>query len=87
MTPKEQRRIQRMNNFITVDFLGKECKAQLHNRCPGGWKGLGLVITCSCNCGHKDGAMTLESVCPPHSNAKGSSSQEVPKIDDNKAIC
>ena len=36
----------------SLDFLGKECKNDCHNLCARQWKGLGLKVTCNCDC-HK----------------------------------
>ena len=41
------------NKFI-LEFQSKYCKKKEHNNCSNRWKGLGFVVTCTCNC-HKEG--------------------------------
>ncbi len=41
-----------IDNTNLVDFLGKECKNLLHDKCCSVWKGFGFQIVCKCEC-HK----------------------------------
>ena len=42
-----------LNNYYTLDFLGKRCKNNCHNLCDGEWKGLGFQVFCNCECHDK----------------------------------
>jgi len=33
-------------------FISRECRAGLHQNCNGKWEGLGIQVTCICNCNH-----------------------------------
>jgi hypothetical protein len=37
------------SNSIQVDFVCKECRNGMHG-CAGVWTGLGLKVSCSCDC-------------------------------------
>lgn len=39
-----------LNNYYTLDFLGKRCKNNCHNLCDGEWVGLGFQVFCNCEC-------------------------------------
>jgi hypothetical protein len=41
-----------IDNSNLVDFLGKECKNLLHDKCCSVWKGYGFQVVCNCEC-HK----------------------------------
>ena len=42
-----------MNDYYSLDFLGKECKNSCHNLCASQWKGLGFQVFCNCECHRK----------------------------------
>jgi hypothetical protein len=42
-----------MNDYYSLDFLGKECKNNYHYLCDGQWKGLGFKVVCNCECHRK----------------------------------
>lgn len=42
-----------MNDYYSLDFLGKECKNNSYNLCGGQWKGLGFQVYCKCECHNK----------------------------------
>ena len=52
-----------IDNTNLVDFLGKECKNLLHEKCCSVWKGFGFEIICNCECHNKTvlGKYTLDN--------------------------
>jgi len=56
-----------------IDFLSRECKSHLHERCYGKWCGLSFEIYCYCDC-HKNKA--LAQVGEPGANAAGNDAQQ-----------
>jgi hypothetical protein len=70
-----------------IDFVSRECKHGIHQRCCGKWEGLGFEIICSCKCGHKKTALALTEVEGPLANAYESirqpSTREVTQENDH----
>ena len=42
-----------IDNSNLVEFLGKECKNLLHDKCCSVWKGYGFQVVCNCECHRK----------------------------------
>lgn len=42
-----------LNDYYSLDFLGKNCKNNCHNICAGQWKGFGFKVDCNCECHDK----------------------------------
>lgn len=71
-----------MITAAVIDFVSRECKHGIHQRCYGKWKGLGFEIVCNCKCGHKKDYEALGSVEGPLANAADSSFKERTENED-----
>lgn len=71
-----------MITAAVIDFVSRECKHGIHQRCYGKWKGLGFQIVCNCKCEHKKHNQALEEAEGPIANAIGSSFKEQTKNED-----
>jgi hypothetical protein len=53
-----------LNDYYSLDFLGKNCKNNCHNICAGQWKGFGFKVDCNCECHDKKIVLGKDEVLP-----------------------
>jgi len=65
---------------LLVDFLSRDCKENMHEKCCGSWCGLNIHISCNCVC-HSKKLGGLAEVVEPEANTtnKMKPSTEVPE--------
>jgi hypothetical protein len=51
---------------LLIDFLSRDCKMNMHERCYGLWYGLKTNIICNCTCHNKKSG--LAKVMEPEAN-------------------
>ena len=56
-----------IDNSNLVDFLGKECKNLLHDKCCSVWKGYGFQVVCNCEC-HRKLVLEKDNIYHDNSN-------------------
>jgi hypothetical protein len=60
-----------MNSSTILDFLSKYCKSNKHCECVGRWNGLGIEVSCYCNCHNREEKQQASAwVEEPLANAK-----------------